>query len=69
VAGDRRGIPQTSTSRHIVVGQEALTNCLRHAGAAATEVLVRYADHELELEVADRGVRARMSGGRGAVAS
>jgi hypothetical protein len=32
-------------------------------------VLVRYADHELELEVADRGGRARMSGGRDAVAA
>jgi hypothetical protein len=62
-AGDRRGSSQTSTSPHIVV----VTRRLRHAGAAATEVLVRYADHELGLGVADRALRARLPGGQDAV--
>jgi signal transduction histidine kinase len=55
IQGDRRDIPQGVDLAAYRVVQEALTNCLRHAGAAATEVLVRYADRELELEIADRG--------------
>jgi signal transduction histidine kinase len=35
--------------------QEGLTNALKHAGAAPTEVAVRWAPGALELEVADRG--------------
>jgi signal transduction histidine kinase len=35
--------------------QEALTNTLRHAGPAHAEVLVRYQDHAVELEVLDDG--------------
>jgi signal transduction histidine kinase len=35
--------------------QEALTNALRHAGPAQAEVLVRYQQHAVELEVLDDG--------------
>jgi signal transduction histidine kinase len=35
--------------------QEALTNTLRHAGPARAEVIVRYQDHAVELEVLDDG--------------
>jgi signal transduction histidine kinase len=35
--------------------QEALTNVLKHAGAAHTEVSVRYCDRGLELEIVDDG--------------
>jgi len=35
--------------------QEALTNTLRHAGPAHAEVLVRYQQHAVELEVLDDG--------------
>jgi signal transduction histidine kinase len=35
--------------------QEALTNTLRHAGPAHAEVLVRYQEHALELEILDDG--------------
>jgi signal transduction histidine kinase len=35
--------------------QEALTNALKHAGAAHAEVLVRYDQHDVEVEVADDG--------------
>ena len=35
--------------------QEALTNTLRHAGPAQAEVIVRYQDHAVELEVLDDG--------------
>jgi signal transduction histidine kinase len=35
--------------------QEALTNTLRHAGAARAEVVVRYAGAGVEVEVTDDG--------------
>jgi signal transduction histidine kinase len=35
--------------------QEALTNTLRHAGPARAEVIVRYQDHAVELEILDNG--------------
>jgi signal transduction histidine kinase len=38
--------------------QEALTNTLRHAGPARAEVIVRYQDHAVKLEVLDDGRRA-----------
>ena len=37
------------------VVQEALTNTLRHAGPAHADVLVRYHQHALELEILDDG--------------
>ncbi|HEU5363229.1 MAG TPA: sensor histidine kinase [Gaiellaceae bacterium] len=38
--------------------QEALTNALRHAGRAEAEVIVRYRDRSLELEILDNGLGA-----------
>jgi signal transduction histidine kinase len=35
--------------------REALTNTLRHAGPAHADVLVRYYQHALELEILDDG--------------
>jgi signal transduction histidine kinase len=35
--------------------QEALTNALRHAHATRAEVAVRYADHDVQVEVSDDG--------------
>ena len=37
------------------IAQEALTNVVRHAGAARTEVVLRYGDRELEVRVTDAG--------------
>jgi len=45
--------------------QEALTNTLRHAGPARAEVLVRYHEHALELEVLDDGRGANQREGAG----
>jgi signal transduction histidine kinase len=48
--------------------QEALTNALKHAGAAPTEVTVRYAVDGVGLEIVDRGMRSpasRMPAGHG----
>ena len=54
--------------------QEALTNVLKHAGAARAEVRLCYGDHALELQVRDDGrgraaalVGARSGGGNGLV--
>ena len=44
--------------------QEALTNVVKHAGNAATEVVIRHADGALELDVIDdsAAVPASMNG-------
>jgi signal transduction histidine kinase len=49
--------PGVDLSAYRIV-QEALTNVLKHAGPAIARVVVRYADHDLELEIADTGVGA-----------
>jgi signal transduction histidine kinase len=43
--------------------QEALTNVLKHAGAAQVRVIVRYGRRRLELEVSDDGAGPREVGG------
>jgi signal transduction histidine kinase len=43
--------------------QEALTNTLKHAGARQATVRVRYAECELELEIADDGHGPAANGG------
>jgi signal transduction histidine kinase len=35
--------------------QEAITNAIKYAGGAPTDVRVRYGDDEVQLEVRDRG--------------
>jgi signal transduction histidine kinase len=44
--------------------QEGLTNALKHAGAARAEVVVRYGEHDIELEVSDDGRGSSPSAGR-----
>jgi signal transduction histidine kinase len=46
--------------------QESLTNVIRHAGATMVNVAVRYAPHELSLEVIDDGTGSPNGHGRGA---
>jgi signal transduction histidine kinase len=55
VDGSRPELPQGLDLAAYRIVQEALTNALRHAGAAPTEVVVRYGPAALELVVADRG--------------
>jgi len=50
--------------------QEALTNTIKHAGAAQADVTIRYAPDAVELEVADDGHgegKALPAGGHGLV--
>jgi signal transduction histidine kinase len=67
VEGERPELPGGLDLAAYRVVQEALTNCLRHAGGAPAEVTVRYGDEALELEIADRGPGPveRVDGGRG----
>ena len=65
VVGERRELPGGVDLAAYRVVQEALTNCLRHAGAAPTAVTVRYGDEALELEIADGGPGAASTSGDG----
>jgi signal transduction histidine kinase len=70
VEGRRPELPQGLDLAAYRIVQEALTNALRHAGAAPTKVVVRYGAAALELEVADRGrpaAPAAAPGGQGLV--
>ncbi len=56
--------PGVDLSAYRIV-QEALTNALKHAGPATARVTVRYAEGELDLEVADDGAGGGNGGGAG----
>jgi signal transduction histidine kinase len=53
--GERRPLPAGVDLAAYRIVQEALTNALKHAGGAATEVTVTWSDDELALEIRDRG--------------
>lgn len=44
------------------VAQEALTNTLKHAGPARAEIVLRYGEQTVDLEVHDNGRGARVPG-------
>jgi signal transduction histidine kinase len=61
--------PGVDVSAYRIV-QEALTNTLKHAGPAHTEVCLRYEPGAVELEISDDGAgngTSRESGGQGLV--
>jgi signal transduction histidine kinase len=53
--------PDAELAAYRVV-QESLTNAIKHAASAPTEVVLRWGDGELELRVADRGEGLRPAG-------
>jgi signal transduction histidine kinase len=55
IEGERVSLPSGIDLSAYRIVQEALTNVIKHAGAARAFVTVRYLDDELELEVADDG--------------
>jgi len=65
VDGERRSLPAGLDLAAFRVVQEGLTNALKYADHAPTEVRVRWSERELELEILDRGpgpARERMGG-------
>jgi signal transduction histidine kinase len=69
VEGEPRPLPPGKDLAAYRVVQEALTNAIKHAGAAPTEVTVRWEPAHLELEIVDRGDPATngSDGGHGLV--
>ena len=55
VRGVPRALPQGAELAAYRVVQEALTNAIKHAGCARTEVAIAWGERALELHVADRG--------------
>jgi len=55
IEGDARPLPPALDLSAFRIVQEALTNALKHAGAARAEVTVRYEDGQVSLEIADSG--------------
>ena len=55
VEGEPRPLPAGAEAAVFRVVQEALTNALKHAGSAPTEVVLRWDDDALEVVVADHG--------------
>jgi signal transduction histidine kinase len=65
VEGEPRSLPAGMDLAAYRVVQEALTNAIKHAGAAPTEVTVRWEPAHLELEIVDTGGRAANGSGGG----
>jgi signal transduction histidine kinase len=55
VEGAPRPLPQGVDLSAYRIIQEALTNALKHAGPASGEVVLRYGDDDLEIEISDDG--------------
>ena len=55
VSGERRSLPAGLDLAAFRVVQEGITNALKYADRAPTEVRVRWGTRELELEILDRG--------------
>ena len=65
VEGEPRSLPAGMDLAAYRVVQEALTNAIRHAGAAPTEVTVRWQPEHLELRIVDTGAAAADGNGGG----
>jgi signal transduction histidine kinase len=65
IEGDTRPLPPALDLSAFRIVQEALTNALKHAGAARAEVTVRYEDGQVSLEIADSGPGADGGPGSG----
>jgi signal transduction histidine kinase len=55
IEGERRALPPGVDLAAYRVIQEAVTNALKHAGAAPTDICVRYGDEGVELAVTNNG--------------
>ncbi len=64
VYGEPVPLPDSLSQAAYRVVQEALTNTIKHAGATAIDVRIRYHAGELEVDVTDDGGRRPRHGGR-----
>ena len=64
IAGRPRALPIGLDLTVYRIVQEALTNALKHAGMARTEVMLDYRELDLKIEVLDDGCTAAVSDGR-----
>jgi signal transduction histidine kinase len=69
VFGDPVPLPESLSQTAYRIVQEAITNTLKHAGATAIDVRIRYLANELELDIADdgRGPAALNTAGMGLI--
>ena len=70
--GERPDVPASVDMCAYRIVQEALTNVIKHAGPVPVTVTVRYADHELTIEVYDDGPSGQLvpsapTGGHGLI--
>jgi signal transduction histidine kinase len=65
VEGEPRSLPAGMDLAAYRVVQEALTNAIKHAGAAPTEVTVRWQPSHLELQIVDTGAPVANGSGGG----
>lgn len=63
IQGRRRALPAALELSAFRIIQEGLTNALKHAGPARVQVVVRFGERELEVEVVDDGEGARKGHG------
>lgn len=62
VEGKATSLPQALDLSAYRIVQEALTNTLKHSGAASAEVTVRYGSEAVELEISDTGTGGNGNG-------
>jgi len=67
--GSARPLPAGVDAAAYRIVQEALTNAVRHSGGRAANVLLRYGDEDLAIEVSDDGGGALPAGGGGGAGS
>ena len=65
IEGVPRSLPAGLDLSAFRIVQEALTNTLKHAGPACAEVIVRYLDRAVELEIVDDGPGGAAATGTG----
>jgi signal transduction histidine kinase len=65
VEGTRRALPAGVDLSAYRLVQEALTNTLKHARATRADVVLRYGDHDVDVEVRDNGTGAVDTKGSG----
>jgi signal transduction histidine kinase len=63
VEGEQRPLPPGIDLSAYRIVQEALTNALKHAGPASGEVVLRYGERDLEIEISDDGAGADAGNG------